>query len=206
MKRMIDGIIKDSCIKPCIEGGTLFFPISVEVEKLDKYNGDARSFGYNQDDGTCSTIEFEPVFGVLAEDTVELIQDAHNVKNSIRKIGVYPTCDEDEKNTTVVSESTAKFILKDEEDELYQDKNGYFYIGKGWMTEEIPVRLTDESVAIYLHARQENTRKVKKYNEINKNVDKNIEILKSTSTAIEEFDRKQKAVEYVINPTKGAKQ
>jgi len=82
MEKQFEGYLNKAEIKVAFEGNAIFFPVSVEYVNLNKFNGDARSFGYHFDDGYCTVVEYEKAVGALADDTVALIRLQKNKPRS----------------------------------------------------------------------------------------------------------------------------
>lgn len=177
MEQCIEGRIEPHDIKPIIEEGTLFFPMAAELENLNKYGGDGRSFGYPCDDGCCTTITYEPMCGVLADDTVELVKEVSMLKDAIKFVYIDSICEKVTTNTKKCIEDKANLIVHARGEYLYRDEYGYFLVGTMDGYKMHPARLTPQSVEIYLETRRENQRKIKKANEMQKTIKENFKIL-----------------------------
>lgn len=66
-------------IKPLIDGGNIYFPLSVENGYIEE---DGFSLGYPVDSGEYAVVTFERAVGVLAEDTAAMLEEHRTRKNS----------------------------------------------------------------------------------------------------------------------------
>lgn len=63
-------------IKPLIDGGNIYFPLSVENGYIEE---DGFSLGYPVDSGNYAIVTFERAVGVLAEDTLSMLEE-HRIR------------------------------------------------------------------------------------------------------------------------------
>jgi hypothetical protein len=78
-------VLGNSDLKPEIEANQIVFPISIEVVNTNKYDGDARSFGYPCDEGLCTEVTYDFAVGTLSEDTISLAETLQKDKHLLKK-------------------------------------------------------------------------------------------------------------------------
>jgi len=164
-------------LKPEISKNGIYFPVSVEHVDVNKFGGDGRSFGYEQDEGHCTVVKYEQAVGVLAEDTIELFLNCENRKRSMKKphhSNLEITISNDKSCDTKKSE----LLIRYDDEYFYRDENGYFFKTEYFCYGE-PQRVTNESAEIYREVNKEYQRQIKKYNKMMNEALSNIEILKA---------------------------
>lgn len=152
-------------VKPEVSRNGIFFPVSAEVVNLDKYHGDARSFGYNFDEGTCTVVKYEQVVGALAEDTIALFDECAEMKEYMKKPhhSILETADSDAECNT----GKAELLIRYDSEYFYKDEHGYFFSNK-YFNYGKNTRVTDESAEIYREVNKEYQRMIVEYNKIMK--------------------------------------
>jgi hypothetical protein len=176
--KQFNDLIELENIKPEVGKSGIFFPVNVEHVNLNKYHGDARSFGYHFDEGPCSVVTFEQVVGVLAEDTIELLDECAAMKKHGLKKPHRSILDIIE-NGAPCDTNNAELLIRYGSEFFYKDEHGYFFVTEFFCHGE-PQRVTNESAEIYREVNREYQRQVKKYNATMKEALGNIELLKST--------------------------
>lgn len=173
----IDEYVSLCDLKPEVSSGGIYFPVAVEHIDLNKYHGDARSFGYNFDDGPCSVIKYEQVVGILADDTVEMFLECSKLKKHNKK----PNSDllESSDNKTPFSKNSSELLIHYGNDFFYKDAHG-FWFESSFCDEPYSYRVTDETAEIFREVNAEYQRKVKKHNKIMSEALDNIKLLQQT--------------------------
>ena len=178
MEKQFNEYIDLSDLKPEFSRAGAFFPISVSHENLDKYHGDARSFGYHFDEGPCTVAKYTQVFGVLADDTAALFKECDEIKRYLKKPSI-TTLEHRESGDIDVGE--AELLIRYGCEYFYKDRSGYFYINKCFDDHSTHTyRVTNESAEIYREVNFEYQRAVKKYNALMSEALDNINLLKET--------------------------
>ena len=75
MQKILKGQIALTNLKAIVKNDGIMFPVSAESKFIAE---DGRSFGYPVDEGWITEVFYEPVKGVLADDTVVLFKDIKN--------------------------------------------------------------------------------------------------------------------------------
>lgn len=172
----LNGCVELADIKPEVSNA-IFFPISVVHENLDKYHGDARSFGYHQDEGTVTIVTYEQVVGVLAEDTIALYDECALIKKHLSKphhsmLDVID-CDVE------VDLDNAQLLICYDDERFYKDDAGYFFTTPHYCHGK-PQRVSTETAEIYREVNFEYQRQVKQYNVKMTEAIGNMKILRET--------------------------
>lgn len=163
-------------LKPRIENGGIFFPVSAEHVNLDKYNGDARSFGYNFDDGSCTVAIYEQAVGALADDTVALFDDCAAMKKHMKK-PTHHILEIDDNNTDECDSNSSELLIRYDSEYFYKDGAGFWFKAQYYCHGE-PQRVTNDSAEIYREVNKEYQRSIVKYNGLMKEALENMDMLK----------------------------
>ena len=180
MKKEIqfEGFVAMNDLKPRVENGGIFFPVSVEHVNLNKYHGDARSFGYQFDEGSCTVAVYEQAIGVLADDTVGLFDECAKIKKYMKKPSVH-ILEEDESNKSECKKENSELLIRYDDDFFYKDGNGYWLKSRYCSDSEFnSIRVTEETGEIYREANKEYQRSIKKHNEMMKEALSNLDLLR----------------------------
>ena len=78
IKKILEGEYHLEKIPTIIESARILLPVSAEIINTDKYNGDARSFGFPCDEGLCTAVEYNYHVGALVDDILSLIATKNN--------------------------------------------------------------------------------------------------------------------------------
>jgi len=172
-----EGYVSLKSLKPKIENGGIFFPISVEHVDMRKYHGDARSFGYNFDEGVCTVVKYEQVVGVLADDTIALFDECAEIKKYMKKPST-SILEVDENNNSECNEEGSKLLIRYDSDYLYKDENGYWLKSQYCSDADFSKsRVTEDSTEIYREVNKEYQRSIKKHNALMKEALENMKLL-----------------------------
>lgn len=171
----LNGFVDITDLKPEISAKGIYFPVSIEHVDLDKYFGDARSFGYNFDDGLCSVVKYELVMGALADDTIEIFNDCADIKKSLKK-PTYHILDIVE-NGEPCNIKSAHLLIRYGEEFFYEDKKGFFFFSKYFCHGE-KFRVTNGSAEIYREVNKIYQQGVVKHNEAMKKAKENLKVLR----------------------------
>jgi hypothetical protein len=165
--------------KPLIDGG-IFFPVSISHKDLSEFGGDARSFGYHFDDGACSIVKYQQVVGVLADDTLELIEECKAI--SSKKKPCFNLLEIDESASPVFDTATSELLIKYGDNKFYSDSNGYwahtYYCSDDH--EGSKFRVSKESAELFREVNAEYQRLVKMHNAKLKQYTENLQLLQRT--------------------------
>lgn len=164
-------------IKPEISQKGIFFPISVEHINLNQYHGDARSFGYDFDDGQCTVVTYEQVIGILAEDTIAMFAECEEIKKYMKK--PHHSMLDIIQSDAVCDRKNAELLIRYDSEYFYKDDTGFFFITEYYCKGE-PQRVSNETAEIYREVNKEYQRQIKKHNSIMKAALENIKLLKTT--------------------------
>ena len=176
--QQLEGYIRIDDLKPIIDTSGIKIPVSVEYEDLDKYHGDARSFGYCADEGVVTIVTYAVPVGVLAEDVQASFLEAIEIKRYCKK-PPFETLERADGNNTPCNPAASELLINYDGDMLYKDDNGYWAISRPYFGDvQMPFRVTEDSATIYLEANKEYARKVKKHNDLMREVMKGMEALK----------------------------
>lgn len=88
MKKIYEGSNDISHFMPIINNNAIFFAVDTKTVNTDEFHGDARSFGYPVDEGIVTVVTYDYAVGVLAEDTIALIQSLKKPKAP--SAGIHP--------------------------------------------------------------------------------------------------------------------
>lgn len=175
----VDEFVSLADLKPEVSSDGIFFPVSVKHVNLNKYHGDARSFGYHFDDGHCTVIRYEQVVGTLAEDTIEMLADCETMRKKARKPDVDKLEASDDE--TEFSKENSELLIRYGNDFFYKDEHGY-WLSQKVFGETSSYRVTEESAQIYRAENKAYQDSIKAYNKIMKQALENIDLLKETLT------------------------
>jgi len=170
--------VKIEDVKHQVSSNGIFFPVSIEHVDLDKFHGDARSFGYNYDDGHCSIVRFEQAVGTLAEDTIDIFERCEKIKKYLKKPThhILEIIDSDKDCNRLESE----LLIRYGSEFFYKDSIGYWFRTEYFCCGE-PQRVTEESAEIYREVNKEYQRGIIQHNELMKEFLDNIKILKEAT-------------------------
>ena len=174
----MEGFVPPAEIKPSVGKDGIFFPVSAKHENLNKYHGDARSFGYDFDDGHCTVVIFEKVVGVLADDTKALFDECAEMKRYGLKKPRHSMleCVETDVECDRVS---SELLIRYDEECFYKDAHGFWFTTK-YFDHGTAQRVTDESAEIYREVNKEYQRQIVNYNKVMKEALENMATLKKS--------------------------
>ena len=149
----------------------------VEHVDLNKYRGDARSFGYHFDDGACTVITYKQVVGILADDTVELFDNCASIKKYMRKPhhSILEIADDD----TLCHASNSELLIRYDNEYFYKDEKGYWFTNEYFCNGRAH-RVTNDSAELYREVNMEYQRMVAQYNKLIREALDNMKRLQET--------------------------
>ena len=163
-----------------VDKNGIFVPVDVEHKDLNRYHGEARSFGYNFDGGPCTIVTYEQVMGVLAEDAQALIEEYNEIRKHSQKPN-HTLLDFDEREDVGFDKNKAELLIRYGNDLLYKCGDRYFYIHANFPND--PSLVTNESAELYREVNAEYQRQVAKYNRLVKQSQENLRELKKIAVA-----------------------
>jgi hypothetical protein len=163
--------------KPLINNG-IFFPVSIEHKDLSEFGGDARSFGYQFDEGVCSIVKFEQAVGVLADETFELIKECQAIAS--KPTPSFSLLEIDKSDHSTFDTATSELLIRYGDNKFYTDSGGYwahtYYCSDDHKGSKF--RVSEESAELFREVNAEYQRLVEVHNKKLKQYTENLKLLR----------------------------